>query len=298
MNHPFKLKNATLLMALAAIYPVAAYSAAGVAQFAVGDVSVRRGAAAAPLAKGQSIDSGDSIVTGAAGQAQIRFSDGGLVSLSPNSQFNIDKYGDTNDGGADSFAVSFLRGSMRAITGLIGKRSRDNYKITTNTATIGIRGSALSAKINPDGTMDVAGEQDGIEVCTNAGCVGLIVGEVVRVTDSNTLPTRTSGRSNVAPLVARTDLFHTDNPIRENESINLPDTSSNTPVVVLLPPQVTGVSSLFAFGNGPVDQVPRGGQAPSSGAGTFVDLQLVKHVDTANGSLVEKTAQQKVLLAP
>ena len=280
MNHPFKLKNATLLMALAAIYPVAAYSAAGVAQFAVGDVSVRRGAAAAPLAKGQSIDSGDSIVTGAAGQAQIRFSDGGLVSLSPNSQFNIDKYGDTNDGGADSFAVSFLRGSMRAITGLIGKRSRDNYKITTNTATIGIRGSALSAKINPDGTMDVAGEQDGIEVCTNAGCVGLIVGEVVRVTDSNTLPVRTSQRSNVPPLVAREDIMVPENPVRLSDSITIPEV-----------PLVTGISALFAFGNGPVDQFPRGGQAPSTGGGNFEAGQLVKHVGAPSGSTtVQKTS--------
>ena len=55
MQHPFKLKNAALLMALAAVYPLTVHSAAGVAQFTVGDVNVRRGNAAVPLTKGQPI---------------------------------------------------------------------------------------------------------------------------------------------------------------------------------------------------------------------------------------------------
>ena len=163
MKHNFKLKNAALLMALAAVYPMAAHSAAGIAQFTVGDVNVRRGSANVPLSKGQSIESGDSIVTGGGSQAQLRFSDGGLVSLAPNSQFNIANYADANDPEKDGFAVNLFRGGMRAITGLIGKRNRENYKVTTNTATIGIRGSAFSANYNADGSLNVAGEQDAIQ---------------------------------------------------------------------------------------------------------------------------------------
>ena len=283
MNHPFKLKNAALLMALAAIYPMHVHGAAGVAQFSVGDVNVRRGTAATPLSKGQAIESGDSIVTGSAGQAQIRFTDGGLVSLSPNSQFNIDKYADENDAGKDSFAVSFLRGGMRAITGLIGKRNRENYKVTTSTATIGIRGSGFSGRINPDGTMDVAGEQDAIEVCTNAGCIGLIVGEVVRVTDSNSLPRRTSQRSNGSPLVAREDRI---NPERR-EDINQVELPLANGVL-------EGLSAMFAFGDSFIDSYPRGGEDPSTGIGTFVDGQMVKHeVPTYYGDgsvIVQKTS--------
>ncbi len=44
------------------------------------------------MSRGAQINSGDNIITGRASQTQIRFSDGGLVSLAPNSQFNIDKY--------------------------------------------------------------------------------------------------------------------------------------------------------------------------------------------------------------
>ena len=284
MKHPFKLKNAALLMALAAVYPLTAHSAAGVAQFAVGDVSVRRGATNLPVNKGQVIESGDNIVTGASGQTQIRFSDGGFVSLTPNSQFNINRYADENDAGKDSFAVSFLRGGMRAITGLIGKRKAENYKVTTNTATIGIRGSAFSAKINPDGTMDVAGEQDSIEVCTNAGCVSLIVGEIVRVDSADRLPRRTALRSNVPPLVARKDLFIPENPA-EITPIALPS---------LLNGEIGGMSALFSVGNGDVDYYLRGGEDPSDGVATFATGLMTSHIGSSNpygGSsvLVQKT---------
>jgi hypothetical protein len=277
MNHPFKLKNAALLMALAAIYPVHAVAATGIAQFAVGDVNVRRGATTMPLNRGAVINSGDNVITGRAGQTQIRFSDGGLVSLAPNSQFNIDKYVDANKPEEDGFFASLLRGGMRAITGLVGKRNRENYKITTTTATIGIRGSAFSANYNPDGSLNVAGEQDGIVVCTNAGCVELIVGEAVRVSDSNSLPVRTAERSNVPPLVARQDLFESENPIVVQQ-IPLPEQT-------LLNGTLTGVSALFAFGDGFIDSYPRGGESPSDGEATFVDGQLVRHTGTPGGQI-------------
>ena len=270
MNNPFKLKNAALLMALAAIYPLHAQAATGIAQFAVGDVNVRRGATTMPLNRGAQINSGDNIITGRASQTQIRFSDGGLVSLAPNSQFNIDKYVDDNKPEEDGFFASLLRGGMRGITGLVGKRNRESYKITTTTATIGIRGSAFSANYNPDGSLNVAGEQDGIVVCTNAGCVELIVGEAVRVTDGNSLPQRTADRSNVPPLVARQDLFEPENPLFVQQ-VALPEqTLVNGGLSGVLP----GVSALFAFRNGRLDTYPRGGEDPSDGQGTFVDGQM------------------------
>jgi hypothetical protein len=190
--HRPTFQRALIVVALAAAYPLHGHAAAGVAQFIAGDVSVRRGAGSDKLAKGSAIESGDDIVTGSAGQAQIRFSDGGLVSLQPNTQFKIDRYADANDPKQDGFLVNFVRGGMRAITGLIGKRNRENYKVQTATATIGIRGSAFNASYNTDGSLNVGTEKDEIEVCTNAGCVGLKFGESARVGGNNQLPTRTN----------------------------------------------------------------------------------------------------------
>ena len=196
----FQLQNAILLMALAAAYPLSAAAAvsAGVAQFTVGEVNVRRtDGQTDTLVKGKDIESGQAIVTGPTGRAQVKFSDGGLVSLQPNTEFKIANYVDQASPKEDRFLVDLLRGSMRAITGLIGKRNRENYKVTTQTATIGIRGSGFNAGYNPDGTLGVTTELDAIEVCTAAGCVGLTAGESVVVINNQTLPVRTNTRADV-----------------------------------------------------------------------------------------------------
>ncbi|RZJ14894.1 MAG: hypothetical protein EON50_04185 [Acidovorax sp.] len=88
---------------------------------------------------------------------------------------------------------------MRAITGLIGKRDASNYKVTTPTAVVGIRGSAFLIGFNAEGELVVSGEQDEIEVCTEAGCVGVKAGESVRVVSSSQLPLYTHTRA-VLPM--------------------------------------------------------------------------------------------------
>ncbi len=199
MTPALKLKHTLLALALAAAYPLQALAAsAGVAQFIAGDVNVRRpDGQTDPLVKGKDIESGQAIVTGATGRAQVKFSDGGLISLQPNTEFKIANYVDQADPKQDRFLVDLLRGSMRAITGLIGKRNRDNYRVTTTTATIGIRGSGFNAGYNPDGSLGVTAEKDAIEVCSGGSCVGLVAGESVRVNSSNEAPVRTTNRATV-----------------------------------------------------------------------------------------------------
>lgn len=196
MHRTQSLRITALAAALSAIYPLQAFANAGVAQFAVGDVAVQRASGSSSLASGARLESGDTVTTGNTGRTQLRFTDGGMVSLQPNSQFKLTRYSDSAAGtGQDSFLVDLARGGMRAITGLIGKRSRDTYKVTTTTATIGIRGSGFSMAYNADGTLGVTTELDAIEVCTQAGCVGLNVGESVVVTDASSLPRRTFVRA-------------------------------------------------------------------------------------------------------
>jgi len=196
----FPLKRAALSVVVAAAFPAQSFAAgsAGVAQFIAGDVNVLHpNGKTEVLAKGKPLESGESILTGNGGRAQVRFSDGGLVSLQPNTEFKIANYVDEADPKQDRFLVDLLRGSMRAITGLIGKRNRENYKVTTTTATIGIRGSGFSVGYNPDGSLGITTELDAIEVCNAGGCVGLTAGESVRVINSSEAPVRTNVRANV-----------------------------------------------------------------------------------------------------
>lgn len=206
MKPHFPLKNAALLMALAVAWPLQAHALAGIAQFTAGEVNVRQtDGRITPLAKGGNIDSGHAIVTGSDGRAQVRFTDGGLVSLQPNTEFKIANYVDQNSPKEDRFLVDLLRGSMRAITGLIGKRNRANYRLTTTTATIGIRGSGFKVGYNPDGSLGITSELDKIEVCNQSGCIGLVAGESVKVLDNVTPPVRTSEQPKVATPDTRKD---------------------------------------------------------------------------------------------
>lgn len=188
--------RAALAVGLLAASPWSWAVDAGTANFVFGDVSVRStNGNNVPLKKGGSVQSGDDIVTSTGAQAQIRFSDGGMVAIQPNSQFKLASYADNKDTKTDSFLVELAKGGMRAITGLIGKRNHDNYKVITNTATIGIRGSSFLISYNTDGSVAVNAEQDAIVVCTNTGCAGLTAGETVVVKDKNQDPARTTQRT-------------------------------------------------------------------------------------------------------
>lgn len=190
-----RLSRIALLMAMVAAWPATGLAAAGLVQFATGEVSLRRGDATSGVAKGAQVDAGDVLLTGSAGRAQIRFTDGGLVALYPDSQFTVTRYTDSGDPAQDSFVVNLLRGGMRAVTGLIGKRNPGSYKVITPTAVVGIRGSAFLVGFNAQGQLTVAGEQDEIEVCTEAGCVGVKAGEAVLVLSSQQLPVYTNTRA-------------------------------------------------------------------------------------------------------
>ncbi len=259
MTPTFKLKNAVLLMALATVYPLQGHTAAGIAQFTAGDVNVRRGTAVVALAKGRDLESGDTVTTGPGARAQLRFTDGGLIALQPDSQFVITKYVDANDGAQDSFLVNFARGSMRAITGLIGKRNRENYKVQTTTATVGIRGSGFSASYNADGSLSVTAELDEIEVCTNSGCVRLTAGESCIVTSNDRPPVRDHARANLPTPAPRQDVTITGNKVTANglsALITLPNKPVPQPVLKPVIQTVgAGWNAAFAGSNAIITQI-------------------------------------------
>lgn len=126
---------------------------AGRFQFVSGQVRVvsASGAARVPL-KGDAVNEGDSVVTGARAIAQIRMRDGGLISVRSDTHLRIDQFVfNGHEDGAERSFISLLRGGFRAITGLIGQRNKDNYGIRTPTATIGIRGTDHEPVVVPAG---------------------------------------------------------------------------------------------------------------------------------------------------
>ena len=103
----------------------------------------------APGVQGEKAYPGDTVITGVGGYVRIEMTDGGELVLRPDSRLKIEAYKfAVAQASEDSFVFSLLRGGMRTVTGLIGKRgNRDAYKLTTTTATIGIRGTQFDLRV-------------------------------------------------------------------------------------------------------------------------------------------------------
>lgn len=92
---------------------------------------------------------GDVLFTGKDSYARVKFSDGGQISLRPSSQFKIEKFNfDEKQPGKDAAEFNLLKGAMRSISGMIGKRGDpDSYSVKTREATAGIRGTKFGVRL-------------------------------------------------------------------------------------------------------------------------------------------------------
>ena len=128
---------------LAGISQSAHAAVAGYVQFVSGDVQITNAAGQSRAAqKGDAISEGDTLASAPSSSAQIKMQDGGLVAVRPDTKLKFDQFvfAGKQDGNEKSF-FSLFKGGFRAITGLIGQVNKQNYKITTPAATIGIRGT-------------------------------------------------------------------------------------------------------------------------------------------------------------
>jgi hypothetical protein len=150
------------------------------------------------------VEEGDTLSTEKDTYARVKFSDGGEVVLRPGSQIKVESYKFNNEQPKeDNIFLSMLKGGMRAVTGLVGKRNRDAVTFGTVTATIGIRGTHFGALICQNdcgGVPTVSGKPpenglhldvaDGAIVVKNAAGQQVIsAGQFGFVQSANTLPT-------------------------------------------------------------------------------------------------------------
>lgn len=143
------MKNSKLLLALSGLVALmlqvgATWGAtAGYVQFVNGQVSLttEKGVTHA-LQKGEAVNEGDTVSTKPAASAQIRMQDGGFIAVRPDTQLKFDSFKFTGQAGKpESSFFSLFRGGFRAVTGLIGRINKQDYRITTPAATIGVRGT-------------------------------------------------------------------------------------------------------------------------------------------------------------
>lgn len=152
-----------------------------------GTLSVRKADGSVRILSQKSeIAPGDTLNTQRDSFAQIKFGDGAQVTLKPNTSIKIENFNFTQaEPQKDSFFYSLVKGGLRVVSGLVGKRGDpDSHQMGTTTATIGIRGTTFGAD-------DCTGSSSG-----QGGCSGLAAAVYVSVSDGEIIASNKGGAAN------------------------------------------------------------------------------------------------------
>ena len=140
------LINASLICLIGLLLPVLAWAEGVGTVTHLGGVlrATREDGTSRLLSVKSEIREGDTLKTEKNTFARIKFLDDGEVVLRPETIFKVDSYSSQTDATPehkDNIVLGLVKGGMRSVTGLIGKRSPEAFKVNTATATIGIRGT-------------------------------------------------------------------------------------------------------------------------------------------------------------
>lgn len=127
--------------------PPASATRAGTIKIVQGQANVTDARGERALQPGDAVASADSISTGPDSAASVVLRDGTTMVLGANSRVELKNFAYDSTTQEGNLLVSVLRGSMRMLTGLIGKTRPDSIKVTTPTSTIGILGTDFIVEV-------------------------------------------------------------------------------------------------------------------------------------------------------
>ena len=108
---------------------------------------------AAPVQKGKSIREGDVIKTTSSGHVHIRFMDGALVSVRPNSVFTIHEFKyNPAEPAASVVRLSLSKGEVRSISGAAAQAAKERFRLNTPLVAIGVKGTDFVTQTGQDAT--------------------------------------------------------------------------------------------------------------------------------------------------
>ncbi len=129
----------------------------------IGFVAVMRGKATAketdgnerPLEVQAKVYQNDTIVTGSAAKVQVIFNDESIFTVGRNSEIVLDTFVYNPETGEGASLMNATKGVFKFVTGKIAKTNRENVKVNTPFATIGVRGSGGIVQVAPGGQTTV-----------------------------------------------------------------------------------------------------------------------------------------------
>ncbi len=163
------------LLLLASFILLSSNSALGQESQAIGRVVTATGMVTASdqagvtreLQRRSDIFVGDTITTGPAGFTQLRMVDSAQISFKEDTVFTFEAYNSDGPGGApDNALMNMVQGGFRTISGTIGDDPNDDYEVSTQFASIGIRGTTHEAVIDVGSLL--TGVYDGGTTIANA----------------------------------------------------------------------------------------------------------------------------------
>ena len=119
------------------------------------------------LRVGMPVESGDVIRTNSTGIVQLIFIDQTKIAVGPNASMVLDVSMMRGGNRANSFTVKALGGSFRFIS---GNSKKSAYKITTPTATMGIRGTTFDFWVLNQRQTSLALLNGSVRMCGRGGC--------------------------------------------------------------------------------------------------------------------------------
>ena len=146
---PHRVWALSLALALAggaaqAAEPVAA---AGIFKAVEGEVVLLKGEARSTPKVGQALAETDRIQTGPKSGAAVTLADGTVVSIGANSTVSLNTMRYEPVGQTGNLALQIVQGTLRMITGTLGKTQPDNVKVSTPSAIIGVRGTDFIVEV-------------------------------------------------------------------------------------------------------------------------------------------------------
>jgi len=161
-------------------------------RFAISDKNENR-----DLDIGSEVYVGDHIYTGVNGFVRLSMIDEAKIDLRCNSEMVIEDYRLMRAGNRS--IIYLIKGSLRKITGSIGKFADDVYEMKTPISTVGVRGTDYALRVlqahGCDGSLDVNSKglfvkvnSGAIDLKNKSGSVGLNEGDAAHVTGDDKSP--------------------------------------------------------------------------------------------------------------
>lgn len=180
------------------------------------------------------LDDNTIVTTGDRSRAVLKFEDGQLIVLRSNTSFRINKYYYNAERVENSnIFFSLLKGGLRAVTGLIGERNKQAFKLSTPNATVGIRGTDFMLELQSE-IESMLGQvtQGSVIMQTATSARQFEAGQTALVTSPSATPVLTS--------VPQTAFLQTQStPIPSNNAAPIPAAGTTPP-----PPTAEALSAI------------------------------------------------------